>query len=151
MRSWVVFGLGYENQNLHAYVVLDDPLGLPINATWNWQNGFLPPLYQGTRLRSVGSPILDLQPDYEKPSEVMTAERDLIARLDRIHKRSHGNQLQLDARIASYELAARFQLEAIDALDIAKESATTSGRSAIGQEPPGSHRRSCLMGRRRGR
>jgi hypothetical protein len=80
MGSWVVFGLGTENQNLPSYVVLDDPLGLPINATWNWQNGFLPPLYQGTRLRSVGSPILDLQPDYEKPAEVLTAERDLIAR-----------------------------------------------------------------------
>src|SRR5213596_2797419 len=104
MGSWVVFGLGTENQNLPSDVVLDDPLGLPINATWNWQNGFLPPLYQGTRLRSVGSPILDLQPDYEKPAEVLTAERDLIARLDRIHKRSHANQLQLDARIASYEL-----------------------------------------------
>ena len=148
MGSWVVFGLGTENQNLPAYVVLDDPLGLPINATWNWQNGFLPPLYQGTRLRSVGSPILDLQPDYEKPAEVMTAERDLIARLDHIHKRSHGNQLQLDARIASYELAARLQLEASDALDIAKESAATREMYGIGQEPTDSYGRRCLMARR---
>jgi hypothetical protein len=148
MGSWVVFGLGTENQNLPSYVVLDDPLGLPINATWNWQNGFLPPLYQGTRLRSVGSPILDLQPDYEKPAEVLTAERDLIARLDRIHKRSHANQLQLDARIASYELAARLQLEASDALDIAKESAATREMYGIGQEPTDSYGRRCLMARR---
>jgi hypothetical protein len=148
MGSWVVFGLGTENQNLPSYVVLDDPLGLPINATWNWQNGFLPPLYQGTRLRSVGSPILDLQPDYEKPAEVLTAERDLIARLDRIHKRNHSNQLQLDARIASYELAARLQLEASDALDIAKESATTREMYGIGQEPTDSYGRRCLMARR---
>ena len=148
MGSWVVFGLGTENQNLPSYVVLDDPLGLPINATWNWQNGFLPPLYQGTRLRSVGSPILDLQPDYEKPAEVLTAERDLIARLDRIHKRSHANQLQLDARIASYELAARLQLEASDALDIAKESTATREMYGIGQEPTDSYGRRCLMARR---
>src|SRR3989441_976395 len=121
LGAWVIYGLGSENQNLPAYVVLDDPLGLPGNGVQNWQAGFLPPIYQGTRLRSVGSPILNLQPDYEKPAEVLTAERDLIVRLDRIHKRSHANQLQLDARIASYELAARLQLEASDALDIAKE------------------------------
>ena len=61
MGSWVVFGLGSENQNLPAYVVLDDPLGLPVNGTQNWQAGFLPPVYQGTRIRSVGSPILNLR------------------------------------------------------------------------------------------
>jgi hypothetical protein len=148
LGSWTIFGLGSENQNLPAYVVLDDPLGLPINGVWNWQNGFLPPLYQGTRLRSVGSPILDLRPDFEKPAEVINAERDLIARLDRIHKRSHPNQLQLDARIAGYELAARLQLEASDALDISKESAETREMYGIGQEPTDSYGRRCLMARR---
>ncbi len=148
MGSWVVFGLGTENQNLPAYVVLDDPLGLPINATWNWQNGFLPPLYQGTRLRSVGSPILDLRPDFEKPAELINAERDLISRLDLIHKRTHPNELQLDARISSYELAARLQLEASAALDIAKESAATKEMYGIGQDPTDSYGRRCLMARR---
>lgn len=148
MGSWVVFGLGNENQNLPAYVVLDDPLGLPINATWNWQNGFLPPLYQGTRLRSSGSPILDLQADFEKPASVISAERDLISQLDRIHKRKHPNELQLDARIASYELAARLQVEASDALDVAEESAATREMYGIGQEPTDSYGRRCLMARR---
>jgi hypothetical protein len=148
MGSWVIFGLGTENQNLPAYVVLDDPLGLPINANWNWQNGFLPPLYQGTRLRSVGSPILDLRPDFDKPAGVINAERDLISRLDRIHKRDHPNELQLDARISSYELAARLQLEASDALDVSKESAATREMYGIGQEPTESYGRRCLMARR---
>ncbi|MFN7998232.1 MAG: DUF1501 domain-containing protein [Bryobacteraceae bacterium] len=148
MGSWVVFGLGTENQNLPAYVVLDDPLGLPINANWNWQNGFLPPLYQGTRLRSVGSPILDLQPDFDKSAEMMKAERDLISRLDQVHKRSHPNELQLDARIASYDLAARLQLEASDALDIGKESAATREMYGIGADPTDSYGRRCLMARR---
>ena len=112
LGSWVTFGLGSENQNMPAYVVLDDPLGLPINRLWNWQSGFLPPLYQGTRLRSVGSPILDLNPDASRSPAAITAERDLISKLDQIHKRSRPNQLQLDARIASYELAAKLQLEA---------------------------------------
>ena len=60
LGSWVVYGLGSENQNLPAYVVLDDPLGLPINGVENWQAGFLPPRLQGTRFRSTGSPVLNL-------------------------------------------------------------------------------------------
>ena len=56
LGAWVTYGLGSENQNLPAYVVLDDPKGLPINRTQNWQAGFLPPVYQGTRFRSTGCP-----------------------------------------------------------------------------------------------
>ena len=59
--------------------------------------------------------------DFEKPADVMNAERDLISRLDRIHKRNHPNELQLDARIASYQLAARLQVEASDALDMPRK------------------------------
>src|SRR5579872_6507432 len=70
--SWVVYGLGSENQNLPAYVVLDDPLGLPINGVENWQAGFLPPLYQGTRFRSTGSPVLNLQPEVARPAEIVS-------------------------------------------------------------------------------
>jgi hypothetical protein len=53
LGSWVIYGLGSENQNLPAYVVLDDPLGLPVNGTENWQSGFLPPMFQGTRYTSL--------------------------------------------------------------------------------------------------
>jgi hypothetical protein len=105
-------------------------------------------LYQGTRLRSVGSPVLDLQPEVEKPAEAISAERDLIARLDRIHKRAHPGQLQLDARIASYELAARLQLEATDALDLSKESQATLDMYGVGRPPTDSYARRCLMARR---
>src|ERR1700692_4317709 len=80
--------------------------GLPANGVQNWQSGFLPPVYQGTRIRSTGSPLLDIQPDSNKPADVLDAERHLLSQLDRIHKRTHTGQLQLDARIASYELAA---------------------------------------------
>lgn len=146
--AWVVYGLGCENQNLPAYVVLDDPLGLPVNGTWNWQAGFLPPLYQGTRLRSTGSPILNLQPEVEESSEVIRLGRDLLSRLDRIHKRNHPGQLELDARLASYELAARLQMEATDALDISKESPATLEMYGVGQEPTDSYGRRCLMARR---
>ena len=62
LGAWVTYGLGSVNQNLPAYVVLDDPKGLPINLAQNWQAGWLPPLYQGTRFRSEGLPLLNLKP-----------------------------------------------------------------------------------------
>src|SRR6185436_15032648 len=61
MGAWVAYGLGAENQNLTAYVVLDDPKGLPINGISNWQSAWLPPIYQGTRFRTEGTPVLNLQ------------------------------------------------------------------------------------------
>ena len=148
MGSWVIYGLGTENQSLPAYVVLDDPLGLPVNGVQSWQAGFLPPIYQGTRLRATGSPILNLQPEVEKPSEVVRLGRDLLSRLDQMHKRARPGQLQLDARIASYELAARLQLQASDALDISKETEATRAMYGVGQEPTDSYGRRCLMARR---
>src|SRR5262249_10216127 len=115
--SWVVYGLGSESQNLPAYVVLDDPLGLPVNGVGNCQPGFLRPTFQGTRFRSTGSPVLNLRPDVDRPADVVQAERDFLGGLDEMHRRQRPRQPNLDARIASYELAARMQLAATDALD----------------------------------
>src|SRR5260370_20039593 len=112
LGSWVVYGLGSENQNLPAYVVLDDSLGLPVNGIENWQAGLLPPPFQGTRFRSSGSPVLNLRPDVDRPKDVEEAERNLLGQLDQIHKREHPGSATLDARIASYELAANMQLAA---------------------------------------
>lgn len=148
LGAWVVYGLGTENQDLPAYVVLDDPLGLPTNGVWNWQAGFLPPIYQGTRLRSTGTPILNLNPTVEEPTDVVRLGRGLLSSLDRIHQRNHPDQLQLDARIASYELAARLQLTASDALDIRKETPKTLEMYGVGQEATDSYGRRCLMARR---
>jgi hypothetical protein len=146
--SWVIYGLGTDNQSLPAYVVLDDPFGLPINGVQSWQSGFLPPIYQGTRLRTNGSPILNLKPEVEKPSEVVRLTRDLLGRLDQIHERRHPGQPDLDARIASYELAARMQVEASDALDLSKESDATREMYGIGDEVTDSYGKRCLMARR---
>jgi hypothetical protein len=148
LGSWVVFGLGSENQNLPAYVVLDDPLGLPVNGTQNWQAGFLPPVYQGTRIRSTGSPILNLRPEYQQASALAQLSHDLLTKLDDLHKRQHPDQMELDARIASYELAARLQLAASDALDLTKEDEATRALYGVGEEPTDSYGRRCLMARR---
>jgi len=144
----VIFGLGSENQNLPAYVVLDDPLGLPVNGVQNWQSGFLPPMYQSTRIRSQGSPILNLQREGGEPSALVEAGRALLSRLDAIHKESHPGYLELDARIASYELAARLQLSASDALDISRENPATLQMYGVGQPPTDSYARRCVMARR---
>jgi hypothetical protein len=159
MGAWVVYGLGSMNQNLPAFVVLDDPLGLPTNGVANWQSGFLPPIYQGTRLRSTGSPVLDLRPEVEDPPELVQLGRELMKQLDRIHKRDRPWQPQVDARIATYELAARMQVEASTALDLSKESRETLEMYGVGQGPtvqaitfrnsgPDNYARRCIMARR---
>ena len=135
LGSWVTYGLGTANQSLPAYVVLNDPKGLPVNRSQSWQCGYLPPVYQGTRFRSQGSPVLDLKPGYEEPSNVTHLERDLIAKLDRLHQRKRSSRPELGARIASYELAARMQLAASDALDLDQETAATQKMYGLNQEP----------------
>lgn len=148
LGSWVVFGLGSECQNLPAYVVLDDPLGLPINGVENWQAGFLPPLFQGTRFRSTGSPVLNLRPETEDIPEVARIQRQLLGRLDELHQRARPLQPSLAARMASYELAARMQMSATDALDIGQETRQTQELYGIGREPTDSYGRRCLIARR---
>jgi hypothetical protein len=148
LGSWVTYGLGSECQNLPAYVVLDDPLGLPVNGIENWQAGFLPPLFQGTRFRSTGSPVLNLRSEAGDPQEIVQMERDLLRRLDHLHKERRPGHPNLDARIASYELAARMQVSATDALDLSQETAATLEMYGIGREPTDSYGRRCLIARR---
>jgi hypothetical protein len=148
LGSWIVYGLGTENQNLPAYVVLDDPLGLPINGVENWQAGFLPPIFQGSRFRAAGSPVLNLKPSEEEPNAVAKLGAELLGRLDALHRDRRPRQPRLAARIASYELAARMQLSAHEALDLASESQSTLDMYGIGREPTDSYGRRCLIARR---
>ncbi|MGH7138823.1 MAG: DUF1501 domain-containing protein [Pirellulales bacterium] len=123
-------------------------MGLPINGVENWQSGFLPPVFQGTRFRSTGSPVLNLRPDVDRPAEVVESERDLLKRLDRLHLLARPGQPILEARIASYELAARMQLAASDALDLSRETQATRDLYGVGREPTDSYGRRCLIARR---
>lgn len=148
LGSWITYGLGSENQDLPAYVVLDDPRGLPINKTQSWQAGYLPPLYQGTRFRSTGSPVLNLERDFDEPTDATRVERQLIGQIDRLHRNRNPFQPQLESRIASYELAARMQLAATDALDLKQESPRTLEEYGVGREPTDSYGRRCLYARR---
>ncbi len=148
LGAWVTYGLGSENQNLPAYVVLDDPLGLPVNGIDNWQSGFLPAQNQGTRFRATGSPVLNLKPDFDQPDSISQFERDLIAKLDRVHAQDRPHRPQLNARISTYALAARMQIAATDALDLSQETAATLQMYGIDQKETESYGRRCLIARR---
>lgn len=148
LGAWVSYGLGTLNQNLPAYVVLDDPLGLPVNGIDNWTSGYLPPLFQGTRFRASGAPVLDLKPGFTEPTSVTLRERALIAALDRQHSRERSDRPELAARMASYELAARMQLSATEALDLNQETRETQDLYGIHEKATESYGRRCLIARR---
>src|SRR5438132_13408425 len=86
LGAWVTYGLGSENQNLPAYVVLDDPKRLPVNGLQNWHAGWLPPVFQGTRFRSEGLPLLNLKAREDLPSPLVQAQHDLLRQLDDAHR-----------------------------------------------------------------
>ena len=149
LGAWVLYGLGSENQDLPAYVVLDDSKALPVNGIQNWQAGWLPPVYQGTRLRSEGSPLMNLNAREEYPSPVRELYQSLLSRVAVAHRDQRLGQPDLDARIASYELAARMQLSATDALDVSQESEATKEMYGLNDgEDTASYGRRCLMARR---
>jgi hypothetical protein len=148
LGSWIAYGLGSESQDLPAYVVLDDPRGLPKNGVRNWTSAFLPPVYQGTRFRTVGAPVLNLTPEYEQPLAVTRTARDLLRSLDEQHRQERPGYLELDARMEAYGLSARMQLTASDVLDLSSESAQTLEAYGIGQPTTDSYGRRCLLARR---
>ena len=148
LGAWITYGLGTENQNLPAYVVLDDPKGLPINGIQNWQSAWLPPLYQGTRFRSEGPPVLNLEPRPEWPEPALEAQRSLLRRLNEAHRQRHPYEPDLDGRISSYELAARMQMSVGETLDLSQESEKTKEMYGLNEELTASYGKRCLMARR---
>jgi hypothetical protein len=148
LGSWVTYALGTESQDLPAYVVLPDPKGLPVDGIRNWSSGWLPPLYQGTPFRSEGMPVLNLQPKRPRSPEVDRARLELLGALNAEHRQRHPGVLELDARIASFELAARMQLSATDALNLDSEPPETRELYGLNKLVTQSYGKRCLMARR---
>ena len=148
IASWAAYGLGTENQNLPAYVALPEPGGLPVDGPRNWSSGWLPPIYQGTVFRSEGTPVLHLKPKNARPEAIEESRMALLRTLNEKHKQSRPGELELDARIASFELAARMQLSATEALDINQESAATHKLYGLDQDKTRAYGKRCLMARR---
>jgi hypothetical protein len=134
LGSWLTYGLGSVSRNLPAYVVLTDPVSLPVEGVSNWSNGWLPSLYQGTVVRAQEPRILNLDPPAAMRGQPQQSYLELLEALNREHLRERPGELDLEARIASYELAARMQSSAREALDVSAESPAT--RRLYGLEDP---------------
>ncbi len=147
MGSWVTYGLGTMNENLPAYIVLPD-VTYPQGGAANWSNGYLPAHFQGTALRTGGSPILDLHPPAGVTSQAQRLNLDLLAQLNRDHRRRHPHHDDLTARMESYELAFRMQTEVPTVLNIDGETEATRRLYGIGERDADAFGRKCLLARR---
>jgi hypothetical protein len=148
LGSWVVYGLGSEAQNLPAYMVLSDPGGPPVDAAHNWDCGFLPPLYQGTLLRPQEPRILNLDPPPDAAGAVQRQNLDLLAALNRRHLAARPGEADLEARIASYELAASMQTAAKEALDVSREPERVKAMYGLDRPETREYGTRCLIARR---
>ncbi len=145
MGSWLTYGLGTENQNLPGFVVIS-PAAV-FQGAQLWASSFLPSAYQGTLVRDLKNPIANLT-DPSGSFEHQRSKLDALHRLNELHKRSRAIEGQLDARIASFELAFRMQREAPEAFDISRESATTQKLYGVDNPVTNLFGRQCLMARR---
>lgn len=148
MGSWLTYALGSESQDLPAYMVLSDPGGHPVDGVTNWSNGFMPALFQGTVLRPREPRIFNLQPPAHLAGEMQEQNLELLREINRKHAYAHPGESELDARMASYELAARMQLAATDALDISKETEGTLKLYGIDDPETREYGTRCLLARR---
>jgi len=146
--SWVTYGLGTENQNLPAFVVIYDPRGGPNAGTTNWNSGFLPAAYQGTVFRATGDPILDLHPPKRVSSQQQRARLDHLLQLNEVHAKKYPGSSELAARIASYELAYRMQGTAPEVVDISQETEATQRLYGLDDPVTEPFGRQCLLARR---
>ncbi len=143
MGSWISYGLGTENQELPSYVAMGGE-GRP----WAWTSGWLPPLHQGTQFSTSGTPILDLN----RPSGVSQQQQSEFLRfveaLNTKHFEQRPDELELEARISNFELAARMQVSATEVVDVSDEPAHIQQSYGIGQSTTESIGMQCLMARR---
>ena len=152
MGAWISYALGSLSDNLPTFVVLPDARGLPYNNLGNFSSGFLPVAHAGTVIRpSAPQPISDLMPPKDAAFITKQSEADGLALLNRInhrHAAENPGDSRLDARIASYELAARMQLSAPEVLDLSGESAATKSLYGLDEKPTEEFGRRCLIARR---
>ena len=152
MGAWISYGLGSLNQNLPTFVVLPDPRGLPYNSKSTFSSGFLPVAHQGTIIQpSSPNPIADLFPPESAKYITKASEQEglaLLNKLNRGHQAKYPGDSRLDARIASYELAAKMQLSAPDVLDLSGETDATKKLYGLDEKPTEDFGRNCLTARR---
>src|SRR5258708_21274608 len=129
-------------------MVLADPGGDPVDGPRNWSSGFMPPLYQGTLLRPQEPRIFNLDPPARLKGSLQQQNLAFLDQLNQRHLQRHSGEAELEARIASYELAAAMQTAAKEALDISKEPEHIHKLYAIDQDHTRSYCAQCLIARR---
>ncbi|MCC6880888.1 MAG: DUF1501 domain-containing protein [Verrucomicrobiales bacterium] len=148
LGAWATYGLGTENENLPAFVVLTDSDAKPFNGSRNWGTGFMPSTYQGTPFKFGDEPVANLA----NPGGVSVGRQrqriDFINQLNRRHIQPRSFQSDLEARINSFELAYRMQAEIPLAVDIADEPPHITELYGIGNPQTDANARNCLLARR---
>lgn len=152
MGSWVLYGLGTENQNLPGFVVISPMLYGDDGSTLDYSNVFLPAVYQGTRIGDARTPVKDSKIGYlgdpSLSSKLQRQQLDLIQARNRMDQEASGEDRNVEGLIQSYELAFRMQMEAPGVFDLGKESKATLDLYGIGEKDTDNFGRKCLMARR---
>ncbi|MBI4657347.1 MAG: DUF1501 domain-containing protein [Verrucomicrobia bacterium] len=148
LGAWAAYGLGTENQNMPAFVVMPDPAGWVKGGAPAWSNGYMPAVYQGTLLRGGESPILHLNNPPGITAAQQKATVDFINRLNREDLHPGEEQSELAARIAAYELAFRMQARAPEVVDISRESEATKTLYGLDDRTTAEFGLRCLLARR---
>ena len=148
LGSWLLHELGSETQDLPAYVALTDKRGLPLLGSEHWTNGKLPSIFQGTLVRATEPRIFNLQGPRHLRGAVQRNQLSFLDRFNRQHLDQHPGENDLEARIASYQLAARMQLAAREAFDLSQESKATHRMYGLDQDITRDYGTRCLIARR---
>ncbi len=148
MGSWVAYGLGTENRNMPAFIVLPDPGGGIKGGPPAWGSGFLPASFQGTTMRPGKNPILDLRPQPNIAGFQQQAALDLVRNLNARHLAERDFDGELSARVDAYELAFRMQTTAPDLVDLSGETRETLELYGIGEKETDEFGTRCLLARR---
>ncbi|HET6574162.1 MAG TPA: DUF1501 domain-containing protein [Fimbriiglobus sp.] len=148
LGAWASYGLGTENRNMPAFVVLPDPGGWPKGGAPAWGNGFLPTTYQGTLIRGGTSPVEHLANPLGVSDEQQRRTLDFVAAGNREHLSARGHDPELAARIAAYELAFRMQAHAPEVVDVASETKETKALYGLDRKETAEFGLRCLLARR---
>lgn len=148
LGAWVSYGLGTENQNLPAFIVMQDTKTSVVNGPRNWSAGFMPAMYQGVRLQETSSPIPNLNPPEGTSLTRQQNKLRMLGKLNSSFADEHPEQTELEARIASYELAFRMQAHAPETVAIESETSETQSLYGLDRKETATFGRMCLMARR---
>ena len=150
LGAWLSYGLGNLGDDLPTFVVLPDARGLPYNNLGNFSSGFLPAVHQGTVLNlGAKNPIHAIRPPAGRTTPASDKDGlDALAALNRAHAAARPGDTRLEGRIASYELAARMQRAAPEALDTGRESPALRARYGMDDAATAPFARQCLTARR---